>query len=352
MFRLTTALALAGCAFWAQLAVPKSLEVVQHQGISVAFDVLPLDKAVEGNTLRAGDAVSVQFRVEDLNRTGLAGLFPAAWIHPSDSSDEQSDELCLNKTKAFIGGSLLSRAEIDLNVYYVLTLNDDASISVVDPLFGFGGSKLLTMLPLEGIGFDWVVSPSQNYVYVTLPAQNKIVEINTTTWNVIHHAVVSQWKSPSLMSLPIGQRYLWTLVDNGVVVHDLEPFTLKTAIKIPGNPTALAFSTDLHYVFVMDHDYLTVIDAHTFTIATRLKLGDGPVTMDYAALAEELYVAHTTSGDVWVIDGKELTVSKVIESTPGVKMLRFAPDGRLGFMINPVTDQLFIIDAARQKIVQ
>ena len=40
-------------------------------------------------------------------------------------------------------GSVFDRPLVDLNVYYVVTLNDDATLGVVDPLFGFGGSKQL-----------------------------------------------------------------------------------------------------------------------------------------------------------------------------------------------------------------
>ena len=32
-------------------------------------------------------------------------------------------------------------AELDLNQFYVLALNNDATITVVDPRFGFGGTK-------------------------------------------------------------------------------------------------------------------------------------------------------------------------------------------------------------------
>ena len=34
-------------------------------------------------------------------------------------------------------------ADLVLNVYYVLTLNGNGTIGVVDPLFGYGGTKLL-----------------------------------------------------------------------------------------------------------------------------------------------------------------------------------------------------------------
>ena len=67
----------------------------------------------------------------------------------------------LAKTKSLLEGGLFSKPDIDLNAYYVLALNEDPTISVVDPLFGFGGSKLLAMVPLKSRGDDWVLSADQ-----------------------------------------------------------------------------------------------------------------------------------------------------------------------------------------------
>ena len=55
---------------------------------------------------------------------------------------------CARSGAAGARPELLSRPELDLNTYYVLALNADATITVVDPLFGFGGTKLLALVAL------------------------------------------------------------------------------------------------------------------------------------------------------------------------------------------------------------
>jgi hypothetical protein len=52
-------------------------------------------------------------------------------------------------------------AYADLNVYYVLVMNEDNTISVVDPLFGFGGSKLLSYVRLDTTTWAVVASTSE-----------------------------------------------------------------------------------------------------------------------------------------------------------------------------------------------
>ena len=335
------------------VAVAEVFEVIEQQGVSVTFSIEhATDTAVVKEPFREGEHVLVQFRAEDNNHSPLSGLYPAAWIHPAASNQAESSESCIDKTKAFIGGSLLSRAEIDLNVYYVLTLNQDASISVVDPLFGFGGSKLLAMLSLHANGFDWAVSATQDRVFVSLPATHEIAEINTSNWQVTHHASDGQWKKPTLVSLQSDQPYIWTLVENGVAVFDHHPFALKQVIATQNTPSAIEFSANGRFAYLLNQANLDVIDTRSLSIIKSIKLGDSPVSMDYASLAKELYISHAKSGEVWVLDGQKHEVIQVLQSEPGIGMLRFAPNGRWGFLLNPLTDRLFIIDAAKQKIVQ
>lgn len=334
-------------------AAARQLESMDKNGLSVAFEITPVDAAAGASgPLRAGEHVSVRFRIEDANRQPLTGLYPAAWIHPASPEDDGAEDICVNKAKAFIGGSLLSRAELDLNVYYVLTLNQDATISVVDPLFGFGGSKLLTMLPLNGIGHDWAMTTAQDRVFVSLPAADEIAEINTADWSIIPHASGGDWQSPTELSLPAGQPYLWALVDGGVAVFQQQPLRLHQRIALSAMPFALSFSADGRYAYALGPERLSVIDTHALSVVLSIELGDAPVSMDYSGLAEELYVSHAGSGEIWVIDGKRHKVTQIITSEPGIGMLRFSSDGRWGLLVNPATDRLSIIDAARQRIVQ
>ena len=332
--------------------------VYEKQGLTVALDIRRLVKSNAGpteglsETLRAGDSVSINFKVEDQNGAPLRGLFPAAWIHSSSVAELNSQDICLDKVKAFIGGSLLSRAEIDLNVYYVLTLNEDATITVVDPLFGFGGSKLLAMLRLNGVGFDWALSADQNQLFVSIPATDEIAQIDIATWNVEHHASNGRWQSPGQLLLPDGQPYLWVLTASGVAVFDRQEFSAKAVVKTTETPIALSFSADGKYAFALSQRQLQVIDTHSLTLHKTLELESAASSMAYSSLAKQLYIVHQASGRVSLVDAEQHVVRSVIDTEPGVNRLRFSPDGRWGFMVNPLTDRLSIIDSASGKIVQ
>ena len=117
---------------------------VSREGLTIDFAVGPADApAVAPQVLRAGDNVAVRFTIRDGGSgTPVSSLNPAAWVALARSAPDGPRATCGDQARQAISPSFNGRPELDLNTYYVLALNADATISVVDPLFGFGGSKL------------------------------------------------------------------------------------------------------------------------------------------------------------------------------------------------------------------
>lgn len=133
---------------------------IVREGIAIEFEMEPVAAPGVLRDFREGDTVDFRFRITDTHTgTPLSRVYPAAWMDRKPTTEasrsderqrkaiiEDEGETCQDKVEAFIGGSLFAPPELDLNVYYVLALNNDATISVVDSLFGFGTTKLLDMI--------------------------------------------------------------------------------------------------------------------------------------------------------------------------------------------------------------
>ena len=104
-------------------------------------------------------------------------------------------------------GSLFTPPEADLNVYYVVTLNHNETLSVVDPLFGFGGSKLLALVPLAARGDDWALGPGGRQIFVAMPDANQVAVVDTQTWKVT--ANLPGGIRPDRLGLQPDGRLLW-----------------------------------------------------------------------------------------------------------------------------------------------
>jgi hypothetical protein len=82
-----------------------------------------------------------------------------------------------------------------------------------------------------------------------------------------------------------------------------------------------------------------------------LSVGDTPVPIAYSSASRSFYVASLNGAAISVIDPVKQRVVTTIPTEPGVIALRFAPDGRFGFLVNQVKSTVSILDAATNRIV-
>src|SRR5688572_2898369 len=109
-----------------------------QEGIAVELSLARADG--QPGPVREGEEARVTLAItattgDTASGTPLSNLYPAAWMDSLAAGTKAGAE-CKKKVESFVGGSLLSRPALDLNAYYVLALNQDATISVVNPIFG------------------------------------------------------------------------------------------------------------------------------------------------------------------------------------------------------------------------
>ena len=309
-------------------------------------------------TFREGDDVLFRFAVSDTTSgTPITSIYPAAWMDLRPPGEPHNPSLCVKKVENFLGGSMFGRAELDLNVYYVLTLNEDATVTVVDPIFQFGGSKLLELVTLQSPGADWAMNEDETSIFVAMPEANRVAVIETATWSVM--ANLDAGLRPSRVVIQPDQFYLWVAnegTDAGTAgVSVVAVSTLETVVHIPtgAGPHDITFSDDSRYAFVTNAEAgtLSVIDVRTLTKVKDLATGQQPVSIAYAPIAGAVYVTDETDGTIVAVDAREHRVVARMQAEPGLGQIRFAPESPLGFVVNPTRDRLNIIDASANRIL-
>jgi DNA-binding beta-propeller fold protein YncE len=341
----------AGASAW-------SRRIIQG-GIAIQAEIAPLDPARQGRLVEE-QSVAVRFTITDA-ATGqpLGGLNPAAWLDLV-SKDQVAPDACKHDVESFVGGSLLKKPELDLNVYFVLAMNQDATINVVDPLFGFGGSRLLALIDLLSPGEDWVLSADQKRLFVSQPDAGRVAAVDTASWKV--EAQLDAGPRPTRVALQPDGGYVWVTLDpagktaagSGVAV--LDPRELRVVARIPtgAGRHEVAFSDDSRFAFVTNGDAgtVSVIDVRELRKVKDLATGKQPASIAWSALAKAAYVTHAGDGTIVAIGGTGHEVTARVPARPGLGQIRFAPGGRLGFAVNPPADALFIIDVATNQILQ
>jgi DNA-binding beta-propeller fold protein YncE len=357
---LAAALAVLAClmltaAVHAETGTRQQVEV---GGIGIDFRIDPL---LAGGSLREGQQVRIRFTLADATTgTALAGASPAAWMDRLPPEEARDPGGCLTKVRHFLGGSLLAKAELDLNVFYVVVLNDDATLSVVDPLFGFGGSKLLALVRLASPGRDWVLSADRRRLFVTLPETNAVAVVETDSWQLSTNIPTAP--APQRLVLQPDGGYVWVAYDgvepgqsgSGVAVIQPTALSERKRLVTGRGRHDIALSGDSRYAFISNAEdgTVAVVDVRRLEVVRTLATGPQPVSLAWSEAARSVYVAHAGDGSIVAIDGERLEISARLPTDPGLAQIRATPDGRLVLAVNPETDMLHVIDASRNRVVQ
>ena len=342
---------------------PSSSEPSQtytQEGVRVEFGIEPVAPP-KGNTaqLLAGTDARVTFKIVDASDGNpVSSLHPNAWIDRHESAKPEAFGECNAKIHSFLEPSFGKPATIDLNTYFVLALNQESSISVIDPLSGFGGSKLYSLVALPSPGEDWVMNADSKRLYVSMPLAGQVAVIDTLTWQAI--AAIDVGVRPRRIVLQHDGRYLWIGndsnldKDSGVTVLDTVTLTVTSKIATGEGHHEIAFTNDDSLAFVTNKQSgtLSVIDVRTLARSRDIDIGLRPVSLAFSPLSKVVYVANEGDGTIAVVDGSRLTVLARIASQPGLGAIRISPNGRYGFVVQRATDTVGIFDVSTNRMTQ
>jgi len=335
-----------------------SADAAQASGIRVGFTMTALKS---DRPPSAGSDAAFAFRLTTgSNDAPLRGAKPAAWLVPHVPGNSVDERQCRRIAANFVRGASLAVPALDLNTFYILALGGDASVLVIDPRIGFGGSRLTGLATFDATGTDWVLTPDQAVLAVAQPSAGRIALIDTRDWSI--KASIKLPGAARLALSPDGRLLLasyhvaagGTDTESGIALVDLAPPTaapLRIATGGGAHDIALDAEGQLAFVSNAAADTVSVIDLATRQIARTIPTGHRPVTLAYSALAQRAYVA-AADGHITALGAVASTPGATIAGPPGLSTLRFVPGGRFLVAASPEADQVVVVDTATDRIVQ
>lgn len=327
-------------------------------GVRVRFEMEPAAEGKgPGPGLRDGALATVRFDVSDTSGAALTGLRPAAWLDLRSPAEAADETQCQAKIRSFLQASLSARPTVDLNTYNVLALNDDSSISVLDPLRGFGGSRLLALVRLESPGEDWALGRDGRRLFVGMPVAGKVAVIGTDNWKVL--ANVEAGGKPTRLALQGDGHYLWvgneaSPASDASTVTVVDTVALKPAGQIAAGagPHDFAFTPDDRFAFVSNgkDGTVSVVDIRRLEKVKDVATGSRPTALAFSPLANSVYAVHEGDGAIVAIDAASHQVVARMAAEPGLAALRFLPGGRWGFAVNRERSAVHVFDASTNRI--
>ncbi|MGL6246141.1 YncE family protein [Pseudomonas sp.] len=344
-----------------EVALPDtwSSQNLSRDGISVALEVKPL---AEDGVLREGGFADVQFRVSDsASGQPLSGVNPGAWLDPETVAADQAqgrEQSCKSRVGVFLKSSIGARPMLDLNSYFLLVMNRDASVSVVDPSVSVGGiTSTMARIDIKQPPMDWTTPKDNKRVFVSMPTADEVAVIDSEQFKMIDS--VAAGNNPVRVALQPDERLLWvgnnakTAEQSGVTVIDTRSLKPLKHLATGAGHHEIAFSKDSRYAFVSNRDdgTLSIIDIASLTISKQLKTGSHPLSVAYSPLSQAVYVADGKDGTVTVVDTASLAVRRVIKMKQGLGPMGFSADGRFGIALNTLENQAAVIDAATDSMI-
>ncbi|MBI5100759.1 MAG: hypothetical protein HZB33_02820 [Nitrospirae bacterium] len=343
------------------IAVAGSSEVID-KGMKIKFSA---EAAGGQKEVMADEHASVIFSITDVSTDEpVTALKPAVWLDllwgdEGETPVLDQEQACREKVKIYLKGTLAVRPLVDLNSYYVLSMNEDATISVIDPIVGMKGiTNLYAIIKLDKPAEDWVLGKDERRLFVTMPGAAKVAVVDAGTFSVVRN--IDAGINPVRIALQPDARYLWVGNDSqddtqsGVTVIDSVSLDKVAIIPTGRGHHEIAFSGDSLTAFITNSDegYVSVVDIQKLRKISDIRTGEGAVSMSVSDLGNSVYVAHEQSGTLAVIDGESRELITRISLKPGLSAVRFAPGGRWGFVSNPKDDTVEVIDASMNRVVQ
>jgi YVTN family beta-propeller protein len=330
---------------------------VVRDGVAIDFSV----ERVEGGPVVEGEVAEVRFRMTDAaSGSPVPGLKPAAWMDMAGvvGGKPGQDRACKDKVALYLQGSVGIRPMIDLNSYYLVLMNKDASLSVVDPVVSMtGNTSLYASVALKRPGADWARSRDGRRLFVTMPRAGEVAVVDTETFRLL--ASVPTGPEPLRVALQPDGRLLWVATDarepseSGVTVLDAASLAEVARIATGRGHHEIAFSADGVSAFVTNREEgtVSVVDVGTLRKVADLPTGPLPIAVATSSLSQSVYVADGRTGTLSVVDPARREVTSRIAARPGLGPMRFTQDGRFLLSVNPGERALHVVDASENRLV-
>lgn len=330
---------------------------LSRDGVTVEFEARPL----EGSELREGAFANVRFKVTEQNSgQPLSGMAPGAWLDPAQNAPAEAtrDASCKARVALFLKSSIGARPLLDLNSYFLLVLNKDASLTVIDPTVSVGGvTSTLARIELPGKPMDWVAAGDDRQVFVSMPDLGQVAVIDTETFRRV--ASLDAGEQPVRVTLQPDQRRLWVgnnsqdPAKGGVTVIDVPSRSTLKFFNTGTGHHEIAFSADSRFAYVSNRDSgtLSIIDIAEMRIVKTLEVGPHPLSVSYSALSQAVYVADGQEGSISVIDARSHQLRHKVKAEQGLGPMRFSSDGRYGIVLNTLENRALVLDASNDRLI-
>ena len=327
---------------------------VEIQGIGLAMQLSDTQKVDKTNSFDNRPFKATFTFTDKLSGKAIAQLRPKAWLSLRRSEQVATETSCEAKVRSFASGQLATRADVDLNSYFLLTLNQDKTVAFINPQVA-SSNKLEGIVQLPEQGLDWALTKDGRWLYVTMPDTSSIALIDTTNHTLVTTIGTGTGSKPTRITLAPDEQSVWVGLDGSpsvAVIERGEQPKVKTVIVGEGLHQ-ISFTPDNKFAVVTNTaaNTVSIINSSNQKKLSDIKVGNTPLKAAWVAKAERFYVTSVNDSIISVVDPVKLVVDGQIEVGRGAVDVAADPKGRYVWVVNQLDAKAYVIDSATNKKV-
>lgn len=309
--------------------------------------------AMAAGKLRRGDAARFSVRVTDeAAGNGITGLGVGAWLMPRPAEFKQppDDKATRDIIRKISNASLEAGATTNLNSWFLVTSNDDKTLTLVDPSLGFQRTRMRSVIELPCLGADLAFGPNHDLVFVSLPERGEVWAVDAVDFSVRQRT--STGKTPRRLVTDAESGLLWVSDDGGNRAFALDSRTgaVRGSVEVGGGEKLFAFAPGGRIAYVAARDSGKVVRVDTVDLSTTEALAlPAPLGGLVFATAGDCAIALAADGSLTALgqgDGRRRQLSAL---PAGCGPLWTDHDGRWLFGAERSNHTVHVLDVATNQ---
>jgi YVTN family beta-propeller protein len=329
-------------------AMPAFAEDVTSVGPENLKFALTTPEHHSGSNVKLGIHQKIKLEISQ-NEKAIAGLRPKVWFSLRRSEQVATETSCEAKVRSFASGQLATRADVDLNSYSLLTLNQDKTVAFINPQVA-ASSKLEGIVQLPEQGLDWVLTKDGTKLYVTMPDVSAVALIDTTTHSLVTTISTGAGNKPTRISLSPDEQLVWVGLDGStkVAVIDRNDKPKVSFVTVGEGLHQISFTPDNKFAAITNTaaNTVSIIDKANLKNMADIKVGSTPLKPIWVSKAERFYITSINDSTMSVIDPAKLAVEAQIDVGRGAIDVAVDPQGRYVWVVNQLDSKAYVIDSA------
>jgi hypothetical protein len=333
------------------------LPLVEQGGVRVTLGLRPAQEipALEPTATRprVGEEILLSLQILDSgSRMPLRGVRPAAWLlRRAPEAKPPSGEECLEMIRKLSSGALAAGSDVDLNRFYVFSLNADRSITVVDPLVSFSRTKLAGIMTLPADPSDWLQIPSRSEIWVAMPSRGSVARIDTRKRRIVGEADVGG--RPWRLAVSDDGRRIWIGDESSgaITVLGAEDMSVSSRFPIGKGRVLVVSDREGGRVFAAASDRIAILDGGDPAVVAASDLPEPAAAMALSHLAGALLLA-SESGRVQIRDAGDAALRGEVRLQPGLSDIGVSPDGRWALAANRRGGSVDVLDVSSGSLTR